>query len=251
MAAGGGLCRATPFAMKTFPLVFGSLIFAAAALSAAAAFQSARVLPDNRAPVYPGSLTLQGITRGRALIAVSIDETGRVKDLLPLAYSNIRFARASTEALQDWRFEPARADGQPVPVQLEMRFDYTLEGAVITTNIVNHFFFDNYDNIGDNALVYRPASPRRLDRAPVRVSGEEPKYATAAEKNGVRGSVSVRFYIDETGAVRQPAVTSDADPYLADQAMQAVRSWKFEPVTSRGRPVLVIAQQEFKFGGDR
>lgn len=237
--------------MKTSRFAFGFLLLLAAALPAPAAFQSAQPGPDNPQPQFPAALTAEGITRGRALVAISIDETGRVKDMLPLAYSNIRFARASMEALQDWRFTPAQVDGQPVPVQTEMSFDYTLEGAVISTNVLNHFFFDNFDDIGDYALVYRPAAPERLDGPPVRVAGEDPRYAKAAAKNGVRGRVQVRFYIDEHGGVRLPAVANPADPYLMEQAVGAVRTWKFSPVTSRGRPVLVIARQDFDFGGDR
>ena len=33
--------------------------------------------------------------------------------------------------------------------------------------------------------------------------------------------------------------------------LNAVRNWKFEPVTSHGQPVLVQTEQEFDFGGDR
>ena len=58
----------------------------------------------------------------------------------------------------------------------------------------------------------------------------------------------VRFYIDEQGNVRLPSVTGQPNAYLTEQAMAAVREWKFAPVTSRGQPVLVAAQQEFTFG---
>jgi TonB family protein len=64
----------------------------------------------------------------------------------------------------------------------------------------------------------------------------------------VRGVVVVRFYIDEEGNVRLPSVTGQADGYLVEQALTAVREWKFAPVTSGGQPVLVAAQQEFNFG---
>jgi len=49
-----------------------------------------------------------------------------------------------------------------------------------------------------------------------------------------------------------PAIaTAGEHPYLAEQAVLAVRHWKFAPPTSKGRPVLVAAAQEFDFGGDR
>jgi len=60
----------------------------------------------------------------------------------------------------------------------------------------------------------------------------------------------VYFYIDEKGAVRMPAVDASANPYLSDIAVAAVREWRFEPPTSRGKPVLIAASQEFNFNGN-
>jgi len=63
--------------------------------------------------------------------------------------------------------------------------------------------------------------------------------------------VEVRFYIDETGAVRMPAVDSDAHPYLAETAVTAVKEWRFAPPTHDGRPVLVAASQVFDFSSTK
>ena len=234
--------------MKTPRLLLSVAVFATAALAGFAAFESARALPDNPMPVYPNALKLGGVTQGRAVIAISVDRDGRVKDQLVLAYTDPQFARTSTEVLHDWRFAPARFDGEPVPVQFELSFDYTLEGAVITSGISDHMLYDNFHNIGQNALAYQPVNATRIDHAPVRIGGESPRYALAAAQNGIRGAVTVRFYIDEQGNVRLPAAVGATDAYLTEQAMTAVREWKFEPVTSRGQPVLVAAQQEFTFG---
>jgi len=238
--------------MKTPRLLLSVAVFATAALAGSAAFESAQVFPDNPMPLFPNSLKLSGVTEGRAVIAVSVDREGRVKDHLVLAYTDPRFARASTDVLREWRFVPARLEGEPVPVQFELTFDYTLEGAVITSGIVDHFLYDHFRNNGANGLAYRPANATRVDHAPVRIGGASPRYALEAARVGVRGVVTVRFYIDEQGNVRLPAATGPADAYLTEQAITAVRDWKFEPVTSRGQPVLVTAQQEFNFGsGDR
>jgi TonB family protein len=220
---------------------------AVAGLPAFAVWEPARPLNDNREPVYPPALVLQGITKGRVIVAVSVDADGRVKEQLPLAYTHPMLAHAATEALREWRYKPARLDGDAVPVQFELNFDFSLQGAVITANIVNHFLYDGFTNAGDNALTYQPARPRQLDRAPVRVSGEDPKFATAAAQQGVIGQVTVKFYIDEQGNVRLPAVNKEAHPYLVEQAIAAVRTWKFEPATTKGRPVLIAARQDFNF----
>ena len=44
-----------------------------------------------------------------------------------------------------------------------------------------------------------------------------------------------------------PAVEGEAHPYLARQALDAVRGWRFTPATAQGKPVMVAARQNFSF----
>jgi TonB family protein len=249
---GGGYARQPLIPMNhprsTFCL---GLVLLVAAAPVFAAFESARIAPGSALPQYPSSLTLAGITKGYAVVAVSIDTEGKVQDSLVLAYTQPQLARASLAAVNDWVFIPARLDGAAVPVRTELRFDFTVEGAVISSNLTNHFFFDNFDHLGDGAPAYRPSRVAELDQLPVRVAGDSPRYDTKAAKAGVRGRVEVHFYIDEQGGVRLPAVSAGTDYYLMEQAVAAVRHWRFAPPTSHGRPVLIAAAQEFDFGDAR
>jgi TonB family protein len=68
------------------------------------------------------------------------------------------------------------------------------------------------------------------------------------EQRGVAGSATVEFYIDESGAVRMPAVFKADFPELGHLLADAVRQWKFDPPTRQGRPVLVHASQTVVFG---
>ncbi|HWA24281.1 MAG TPA: TonB family protein [Lacunisphaera sp.] len=233
------------------PRLIAFLSALAFALPASAAFESAKIGPGNTLPQYPSGLTLLGITKGYAVVAVSIDAEGKVQDTLVLAYTQPQLARAAREAVSSWTFIPARLDGSPVPVRTELRFDFTVEGAVISSNITNHFMFDAFDQLGDGAPVYRPGRIAELDRMPERLAGESPRYALQAAKAGIRGKVEVHFYIDEQGGVRLPAVSAGTDLYLMEQALAAVRNWRFAPPTAYGRPVLVAAAQEFDFGDAR
>jgi TonB family protein len=61
-------------------------------------------------------------------------------------------------------------------------------------------------------------------------------------------TVTVEFYIDEQGNVRMAAVPREsAGDIYAAAAVAAVEQWRFEPPLRKGRPVLVLAQQEFNF----
>lgn len=234
--------------MKTFrPLLLAALL--APAVPALAQFESVRFPSDNPMPIFPPVLVMDGITHGQVLAAVSIDAEGKVQDALVLAHTHPRLAETALDALHSWRFIPARFDGAPVPVQTELTIDFSLEGAVISTNRLDLFFLDRMRGVGDRGVTSHLCPAHKLDRQPQRVSGEAPQYAEAAGQAGVQGRVRVHFYINEQGEVRFACASPDAHPYLIDEAVRAVRRWKFEPPTSHGRPVLVAAVQEFNFGG--
>jgi len=242
--------------MKTLKTLFRlSLLLALGAVLTApadAAFESVKFDPENTLPRFPPALQANGIVRGDVIVAISVDAQGKIKDSLLLAYTSELLAKTTLDALKEWRFQPARLDGDPIPSQVELTVNYTLEGAVITSNIVNLYLFGRFEHAGDNRYVYRMRSPGELDRAPTPTNSPSPKYAEQAFKEGVRGKVQVHFYIDEQGAVRLPAVTNpDVSPYLAEKAVEAVREWKFEPPLSHGAPALVAASEEFSFGNGK
>ena len=89
--------------MKTFRALF-CLALLAAGVPAFAQFESAKIAPSNPMPQYPGALTLAGITKGSAVVALSIDAEGKVQDSLMLAYTQPQFARAVSEVVNRWIF---------------------------------------------------------------------------------------------------------------------------------------------------
>jgi TonB family protein len=98
---------------------------------------------------------------------------------------------------------------------------------------------------------YHPCTLKELDRIPTPLAAPAPYYTPELLASGLRGKVTVDFYIDESGMVRMPAV-SDADRRdLATLAVMAVRQWRFEPPLRKGNPVLVKARQVFTFGDDK
>ena len=228
---------------------FLCLALLAGSLPAFAALESAQPANGCKLPAFPATLRADGVTKGHVVIAVSIDAEGKVQDSLVLAYTQPQLARASLEALREWIFIPARLDGTAVPVQTELRFEFTREGVCFSTNSFNYISGRLSDDRGD---AYRPSRMDELDHLPVKIAGNAPKYAPEAAKDGVHGRVQVCFYIDENGDVRLPAVVASGEhPYLAEQAVAAVRTWKFEAARMHGTPVLVAAAQDFDFGDVR
>jgi protein TonB len=64
----------------------------------------------------------------------------------------------------------------------------------------------------------------------------DPRYPKEAKNERIHGTVELIATIDQSGNVSAIAISS-GDLTLAEAAVDAVRSWKFEPYTQNGRPV--------------
>lgn len=77
----------------------------------------------------------------------------------------------------------------------------------------------------------------------------QPKFPERAKKLGISGYVKVMVVIDVYGDVAQASVMSlDPPGYgFENEALKAVRQWKFSPAQLGGYPVAQKATKEFRF----
>lgn len=76
-------------------------------------------------PKYPTEMRQQGVT-GRAVISMTIDGTGAVRDLLTVSTSEEVFAEAALEAVSQWQFEPGQLAGLAVNTKLQVPIIFDL-----------------------------------------------------------------------------------------------------------------------------
>lgn len=226
------------------------LTFAAGGvLTAQSALKQARREPmriiQTTEAIFPIGLS-RTIREGEARVVISVDATGQLRDLLVIGYTKKPFAEEAVRTLREWRYEPAKVDGEPVSATAEISFRFEATGVVIDQNVLESaqamlFWWerDRYD--------YALCTLKDLDRLPVPIKATAPIYPAEMANIGVTGDVLVVFYIDEKGDVRMPAVSRADDIRLADLAVRALVDWKFEPPTRKGLPTLVKATQVFKF----
>jgi len=184
--------------------------------------------------------------QGDAKIAIDVDQNGHLTDWLITGFSRKEFADSALAALKRWRFEPPSLKGVPWASVQELHFDFSRTGVV-----VNVTAFEGLGNAMDELTkaryVYRTNTLRELDRIPTPLKVVSP-VAPPLGANQAKVTVAVDFYIDELGHVRLPSVARDqANDLFAAGALDAVRQWLFEPPTISGRPVLVLARQDFNF----
>lgn len=82
--------------------------------------------------------------------------------------------------------------------------------------------------------------PRPLRRPP-------PLFPHALRREGITGSVTLRFIVETDGRVDHVEVEKSDHPAMERAATGAVRQWFFEPGTREGRPVRVVVRQTLSF----
>jgi len=77
-------------------------------------------------PKYPEEARKAHVT-GVVVVQATIDEEGKVTDILPLKDVSPLLTEAAAEAIREWRFEPARYKGKPVAVYYNLTINFRLD----------------------------------------------------------------------------------------------------------------------------
>jgi len=96
----------------------------------------------------------------------------------------------------------------------------------------------------DTSRVYRVGAGVS---APNVIYQEQPRYTATASKAGIDGSVLISLVVGEDGVPRDLRVTRPLDPGLDQNALDAVRKWRFRPAQKDGQPVAVQSTIEVSF----
>jgi TonB family protein len=177
------------------------------------------------------------------------------------------------DAVRQWTFEPGTVDGKPVPfaVSLVLEFRIRERNAVFPEGTTNVHLVGLTPRQREPSLTVTagvaPDAPARTMTAgpPQRTTREEfgrgaysdktlglvkPKlltsrparYTFAAMRARLQGVVEVDVVVQPDGTVGRARVAKGLNPSLGldDQALVAVRDWRFSPGEIDGKPVAVV-----------
>lgn len=85
--------------------------------------------------------------------------------------------------------------------------------------------------------------------APRLIYSRPPVYTNDAMRARISGTVLLECIVEPDGTVRQLKILRSLDPVygLDEQAIKAVRAWRFAPATRHGEPVAVVVTVETAF----
>ncbi len=75
----------------------------------------------------------------------------------------------------------------------------------------------------------------------------DPPYSDAAREQRIEGTMALQLVVDSSGQTRDIVIVSPIGYGLDELAVEAVRTWKFEPARKDGQPVSVAINVEVAF----
>ena len=93
-----------------------------------------------------------------------------------------------------------------------------------------------------------PVPVGQVAHPPVLVHRVQPKYPQQARRQQVHGLVLLEAVLDRDGRVEHDVKILESIPILDDEAVAAVRRWRFQPARNRnGDPLRVIVEIPIRF----
>jgi len=95
--------------------------------AATPAIAATAVIRERRIPAYPTALAEEGV-EGQVIAVFYVGTEGRAEDVRIERSPHPLLSKAVTDALKEWRFDPARsADGRPVRTRMRLPFRFQTE----------------------------------------------------------------------------------------------------------------------------
>ena len=212
---------------------------------ASAVIQPVKQVP----PVYPPAAKKAGI-QGIVRLRVTINKDGSVMDIRVLS-GNPQLVKASLEAVQQWRYAPSKDVRVTVAT---INFTLAKGGAVAKPQQASGEA-PSHTKTSPNAFTSSEGGSVRGGvytvgdgvSAPIPIFKPEPPYTKEARAAKLQGTVVLWIIVGVNGAVTDAKVIKPFDKGLDGNAVQTVKTWKFEPAVKAGKPVPCRLMVEVSF----
>jgi TonB family protein len=199
--------------------------------------------PDNMVrPKYPKAALRSGI-EGKVELRAVIAPDGKSKDLAVLSGAS-EFSPNAIVAIRKWRFHPEVRQGRPVettyrihvrfsPMLQEANSDVELESPPPEPPPTSSLAKRHRSNLGSD--IHRMPEPGIV--APKQLYSPEPEFSERARIEAQQGNVDIDLVVGADGLPHDLEIACSSSADLNDNAISAVKQWRFAPATKDGNPV--------------
>jgi len=182
-------------------------------------------------PVYPPN-AIAGRLQGPVVLVIVISAQGDVSKIVSVDGPPL-LAASSRDAVQQWKFKPYLQNEQPTEVKTVVAVYYDLDQPAnpITTS--------------STKLVPRKIGGGVLP--PTLSYAVEPHFSRQAKEKKIGGTVLVGLVVDENGKPLYIRIVRGVGMGLDENAVEAVKQYKFKPAMENGKPVRVSVNIEVNF----
>jgi TonB family protein len=232
-------------------LVSGSVVASAPQVAESRAYKpgdgvSAPVMVKEVKPQYTAG-AMRAKVQGAVTLECVVQPDGTVGEVRVTKALDPGLDQEAIKAVKQWRFKPGTKDGKPVRVLITLELTFTLRDKPAQPLFpVRPLAPGDAGSKGrpEAARVYRPGDGVS---APIVVHEVKPQYTAEAKKAKIQGTVTLECVVKTDGTVGEVEVITSLDAGLEQEAIKAVKQWRFEPGTKDGKPVPVLITLEMTF----
>ena len=195
----------------------------------AEAIPNGAVRPPTILKSTPALYTDEARTRsieGTVTILAEVSSDGEIKYTRVLKGLGFGLDEAATASVQEWALSPATRNGAPVEVVAQIDVEFNLRSA-------------NAFRMGAGMIA--PTVQHRV----------EPQYTDEARLAGYNGTVVLQAVIKKDGTIDIIRVVRGLPLGLTDNAIQALKQWRFKPGVKDGQEVDIAVNVEINFNLQR
>lgn len=185
-------------------------------------------------PVYPQIAKLAGI-QGVVYLKLLVNEKGKVEEIKILQGAKEMLDNAAIVAAKEAKFSPALIGNKPVKVWIILPVSFKLD--VDKTQ-------------GENRTSQDVNVTDEVQKMPELIESVNPVYPEEAKKNGIKGKVYLKVFVNEEGLPKEAMIMKSTNEIFNQPAIDAALKCKFTPAIKDDKPIAVWVVIPYKFDLD-
>jgi TonB family protein len=199
-------------------------------------------------PKYPKEARKKKID-GPVVLRATVTLDGNLKDIAVVSGDPI-LAAAALAAVQQWRYQPSKINGEPVEAQHDITVTFKRDESTaqigpddLSPDVPLEPSADIQERILAGEIPY--GGGRAVH--PTATYSPDPEYSEPARKAKYQGTCVLGLVVDADGRPISVWITQPVGVGLDEKAIEAVQKWKFQPAVKDGEPVPVFVNVEVMF----